>query len=94
MLKKSGNCSIPAENEYLKRLADTLNPCHYILEKINREIVENPPVQSNKGGIMATGVNQELDELRKIASGGKEYLLQLQQKESGDRYQFPENRIQ
>jgi DNA mismatch repair protein MutS len=73
--------SIPAENDYLKRLADALNPCHYILEKINREIIENPPVQSNKGGIMAPGVNQELDELRKIASGGKEYLLQLQQKE-------------
>ncbi len=73
--------SNPAENDYLRRLGDALNPCHYILEKINREIVENPPVQSNKGGIMATGIHQELDELRQIASGGKEYLLQIQQKE-------------
>lgn len=72
----------PGTNDYLKRLADALNPCHYIAEKINNEIVDNPPVQLNKGGIIREGVDAELDELRRIATGGKEYLLQLQQKET------------
>lgn len=70
-----------ASNDYLKRLADALNPCHYILEKILQEFVENPPVQIAKGGVIKEGVHTELDELRNIASTGKDYLLQLQQKE-------------
>jgi DNA mismatch repair protein MutS len=69
-------------NEYLKRLGDSLNPCRYILEKILKEINENPPIAVSKGGLIATGINSELDELREIASGGKNYLLQLQQKEA------------
>jgi DNA mismatch repair protein MutS len=69
-------------NEYLKRLGDSLNPCRYILEKIIKEINENPPALSSKGGIIANGINEELDELRKISSGGKEYLVELQQKEA------------
>ena len=70
-----------SENDYLRRLADALNPCHIILEKIQREIIENPPALASRGGMIATGVHAELDELRQIAHGGKEYLLQLQQKE-------------
>jgi DNA mismatch repair protein MutS len=70
-----------SSNDYLKRLADALNPCHYILEKILKDIVENPPVQIAKGGVMKPGVHTELDELRNIASTGKDYLLQMQQKE-------------
>lgn len=69
-------------NEYLKRLGDSLNGCQYILEKILKEINENPPAAINKGGLIATGIHAELDELRNIASGGKNYLLELQQKES------------
>lgn len=69
-------------NDYLKRLADTLNPCRYIAEKINREVIDNPPAQVQKGNVIGTGVHQELDELRAIAAGGKEYLLELQQKET------------
>ena len=69
-------------NEYLKRLGDSLNSCNYILEKILKEINENPPAAINKGGLIATGIHAELDELRGIASGGKNYLLQLQQKEA------------
>jgi DNA mismatch repair protein MutS len=69
-------------NEYLKRLGDSLNPCHYILEKILKEINENPPAAVNKGALIATGINAELDVLRTIASGGKTYLLELQQKEA------------
>ena len=71
-----------SSNEYLKRLGDSLNSCFYILQKIIKEITENPPAAANKGGLIANGINEELDELRKIASGGKNYLLELQQKEA------------
>lgn len=64
-----------AENEYLKRLGDSLNSCQYIQDKINRELSENPPALANKGGMIASGVDAELDELRAIASGGKNYLI-------------------
>lgn len=70
------------KNEYLKRLGDSLNPCRYILEKIVKEICENPPAIASKGGIIAKGINEELDELRNISSGGKEYLVELQQLEA------------
>ncbi len=69
-------------NEYLKRLGDSLNSCKYILEKITKEIVENPPALANKGGMIATGINEELDSLKNIANGGKDYLIELQQKEA------------
>lgn len=69
-------------NEYLKRLADTLNPCHFIADKIVREIIDNPPALTSKGGFINKQVNKELDELRNIAHHGKEYLLQLQQIEA------------
>lgn len=69
-------------NEYLKRLGDSLNPCKYILEKISEEIVENPPALANKGGMIASGINEELDSLKNIANGGKDYLIELQQKEA------------
>lgn len=69
-------------NTYLKRLGDSLNPCKYIADKIFSAIAENPPAVASKGGMIATGMDAELDELRKIASGGKEYLIELQQKEA------------
>lgn len=71
-----------SSNDYLKRLGDSLNPCKYILDKIIREINENPPVAATKGNVIAAGINEELDSLRKIASGGKDYLIELQQKEA------------
>lgn len=71
-----------ANNDYLRRLADALNPCHYIYNQIIKEIADNPPVVTNKGGVIREGVSAELDELRNIASGGKEYLVSLQQKET------------
>lgn len=70
------------QNTYLKRMGDALNPCKYILDKIKKEIAENPPAIAAKGGVIAQSVNKELDDLRAIASGGKEYLIQLQQKET------------
>jgi DNA mismatch repair protein MutS len=69
-------------NDYLKRLGDALNPCQYIVEKILKEINELPPVAANKGGLIKEGVVTELDQLRKISSGGKEYLVTIQQKEA------------
>ncbi len=68
-------------NEYLLRLADALNPCQYIFKKIVDMLVDNPPVVSNKGSIVRDGVCAELDELRAISSGGKQYLVTLQQTE-------------
>ncbi len=71
-----------SDNEYLKRLGDSLNPCKLILEKITREINEAPPALASRGGVIASGINEELDALRKISSGGKDYLVELQQKEA------------
>jgi len=70
------------DNDFFKRSGDALNPCSYILEKITREIAENPPAVSTKGGLIAAGIHAELDELRAISSGGKNYLIELQQKEA------------
>jgi DNA mismatch repair protein MutS len=74
-------CSV-SNNEYLKRLADAINPCKYIFEKILTEIVENPPIALHKGAVISEGVSADLDELRNIASGGKEYLVNIQQREA------------
>lgn len=71
-----------SSNEYLKRLSDALNPCPYIADKIFKEIVDNPPALAVKGGMMNSGVSNELDELRQISFNGKNYLAQLQQKEA------------
>ncbi len=66
----------------LKNIGEQLNPCKSIKEKIETEIHADPPTLLSKGGVMADGVNDELDELRKIAYSGKDYLIQLQQRES------------
>ena len=71
-----------ADNDYLKKLGDALNPCTYIANKIINEVCENPPVALHKGSVIKDGIHEELDTLRKIASGGKEYLLSIQQKEA------------
>lgn len=67
---------------YLQRLSDALNPCQYMADKILKEIIENPPALAIKGGFINKSVHSGLDELRSIAHNGKEYLLQLQQKEA------------
>ena len=69
-------------NDYLRRLADALNPCPYIAGKILGEIVDNPPALAAKGGIFQPGIHKELDELRHISHSGKEYLTRLQQEEA------------
>jgi len=72
---------LASSNEYLKRLGDALNPCPYIADKIFKEIVDNPPAVAAKGGMINAGISTELDDLRIISKSGKEYLVQLQQKE-------------
>ena len=69
-------------NPYLQRLADALNTCSFICNKIQEELNENPPIAANKGSVIKEGIHPELDELRNIASGGKEFLLNIQQRES------------
>lgn len=70
-----------AANEYLQNIAEQLNPCPLIRDKIAKEINDNPPSQVNKNGIIRNGVNAELDELRSLSTSGKEYLLHIQQRE-------------
>ncbi|HEY4149304.1 MAG TPA: DNA mismatch repair protein MutS, partial [Chitinophagaceae bacterium] len=71
-----------AGNPYLQHLASLLDPCPAIVEQILRHITENPPALAIKGNIIREGVHAELDHLRSIATGGKEYLATLQQKEA------------
>ena len=67
---------------YLKKLTSLLNPCLLIADQILAELVESPPAMAYKGNLIRAGVDQELDDLRNIASGGKQWLTVLQQKES------------
>lgn len=76
------NACLNADNESLRRIGEQLNLCVSIRGKIAKEIKNDPPLLVNKGGVIADGVNEELDELRKIAYSGKDYLLQIQQRES------------
>lgn len=71
-----------AEDPTLKRIGEQLNLCASIRDRIAREIKADPPLLVNKGGVIAEGVNAELDELRHIAYQGKDYLLQIQQRET------------
>ncbi len=71
-----------SDDESLRRIGDQLNVCRLIRDKIEREIELDPPVLLSKGSTIRHGVNTELDELRQIAYSGKDYLLQIQQRES------------
>ncbi|MBP7810377.1 MAG: DNA mismatch repair protein MutS [Bacteroidia bacterium] len=66
----------------LKKIADQLNACAVIKERLENELNEEAPVNILKGDVIKKGVNAELDELRSIAFSGKDYLLQIQQRES------------
>ncbi|OFY75462.1 MAG: DNA mismatch repair protein MutS, partial [Bacteroidetes bacterium RIFOXYA12_FULL_33_9] len=71
-----------ANDSTLHRIGEQLNPCKSILEKIEREISPDPPVQVAKGNVIASGVSAELDELRSLLSDGKDYMIKIQQRES------------
>ena len=70
-----------ADDKILSRVGEQLNPCAAIRDRIAREVRPDPPLLVAKGGVMAAGVSEELDRLRRIAYQGKDYLLQIQQRE-------------
>ncbi len=70
------------DSEPLRAIGEQLNPCATISAKIEREIQPEPPVMLVKGSVINVGVNDELDRLRKIAFGGKGYLLEIQKREA------------
>ena len=71
-----------ADNASLNHIGGQLDICRSIRDRIEREINNDPPLLVNKGGVIKSGVNAELDELRRLAYSGKDYLLQIQQRES------------
>ncbi|MNK02466.1 DNA mismatch repair protein MutS [compost metagenome] len=66
----------------LRTISDQLDACAVIREKIEQQVQAEPPVAINKGSVIAEGVDPELDRLRKIAFGGKDYLLEIQKREA------------
>ena len=87
-LKRSLDAVVPIKNECakstdnaLKRIAEQLNPCPLIGERIGTQINPDPPALANKGNVINSGVSADLDELRNLAYSGKDYLLQIQQRE-------------
>lgn len=70
------------ENITLRTIADQLNACSIISEKIEREIQNDPPILINRGNIIQKGVNADLDELRELAFSGKDFLQKIQERES------------
>ena len=73
---------LEADNASLNRIGEQLNLCISIRDRIAKEINNDPPLLINKGGVIKDGVNEELDDLRRISYSGKDYLLQIQQRES------------
>jgi len=68
--------------EPLQLLAGQLNPCRQVSDRIAHDLNENPPLQIGRGDVIAGGVNDELDELRKMLFSGKDYLEEIQERES------------
>lgn len=70
-----------AKSDTLKRIGEQLNLCESLRDRIEKEIQPDPPQLVNKGDVIALGYNQELDDLRSIRDNGKQYLLEIQEKE-------------
>ncbi len=77
-LKNSCNES---EQKDLKQIAEKVNPCSSLVNKLNIELVDEPPTAISKGGVIAMGVSDELDELRKISTSGKDFLKEIVNRE-------------
>lgn len=75
------NAFLNSSDISLKEIGERLNPCPVIRDRIEKEVKNDPPVLLSKGSVINDGVNEELDRLRKIAYSGKDYLLQIQQRE-------------
>jgi DNA mismatch repair protein MutS len=87
-LKRSLKCIEPIKqalsnhsSPQLKKIADQLHLCEFLLEKIEKELREDVSIASNQGGIIKEGVDGDLDELQRISFSGKDYLLQIQRRE-------------
>lgn len=87
-LKRSLKCIEPIKQTLsshtsieLRKLADQLHPCEFLLEKIERELREDVSINSSQGNLIKEGIDAELDELQRIAFSGKDYLLQIQKRE-------------
>ena len=65
----------------LRKYADQLNPCKFLLEKIELELREDPPIVTNQGGMIKSGIDADLDKLHELAFSGKDYLIQIQNRE-------------
>ncbi len=76
------NLAAAISEDSIQQLAEQLDPCIALIDKINQTIQPEPPALLIKGNVIATGVSEELDELRKIAFSGKDYLLAIQKRES------------
>ena len=74
-------CSM-ADNQELNRFGEQLNLCDALVNRIDHEVQNDPPQLVNKGGVIKDGVSDELDELRRIAYSGKDYLLKIQERET------------
>ena len=68
-------------NEAIKQIAEQLNPCETLSQRLENELFEDPPTAIAKGKVIADGVSEDLDELRKLAFSGKDYLKQIQKRE-------------
>lgn len=75
------NICIQTDSESLRRFGEQLDACIPLRNRIEKEVNPSPPLAVNKGNVIADGVCEELDELRRIAYSGKDYLLQIQQRE-------------
>lgn len=71
-----------SDNQQLAKIGEGLNPCELLRDEIKKQILEDPPVNLAKGGVMANGFHGELDELRGVVNNSKELLLGIQQAES------------
>lgn len=69
-------------NDSLRRIGENISLCESLRDRIGREVCDDPPQLVSKGGVIRQGVNAELDELRSISTGGKEYLLKIQERET------------
>ncbi len=75
------NACLKSSSEALKKIGDQLNPCLSIRDRIEKELFPDPPALLSKGNYISQGVSDDLDEYRKLAYSGKDYLLQIQQRE-------------
>ncbi|GGZ20206.1 DNA mismatch repair protein MutS [Echinicola pacifica] len=87
-LKKALKSTLPIKallkgqkNNSLKKLGDQINACEFLLEKIEQELREEAPMLVHQGNIICNGVDEELDEYRRLATSGKDYLVEIQQRE-------------